>query len=351
MSVSSIASVAATSDRGADRPEDGERVRCERRRPPGGDDVVEIGHVVAVQMGEEDGLEGARAGEARRPPAWSTPRAGVEQEVAGGRAHQGGGAGPVGGGERAAAAQDHYLHVDHSRVRRDQIMAESMTRYSPRRPPRPGPGRYPDARAVLPRAGRAPTGGADLRGEGPGAHSGRATAAGLTGTVVEIGFGSGFNVPHYPGDVDQVLAVEPSATAFRMAGRRIECLDGAGRPGRPRRTGATAWTTRAAMRPCAHSRLCTIPDVGRRAGRDPAGAPTRWPIPLPRARSGPGRRGRVVPARVEPVQRRLADGCHLTRDPVALARSAGFAIEEVDQDYGAGPKAWTYLTRAVAVRA
>jgi hypothetical protein len=55
--------------------------------------------------------------------------------------------------------------------------------------------------------------------------------------------------------------------------------------------------------------------------------------------------------RVEPIQRRVADGCHLTRDPLALVADAGFVVGEVEQKYGAGPKAWAYLTRAVTVRA
>src|SRR6185437_3412146 len=51
----------------------------------------------------------------------------------------------------------------------------------------------------------------------------RARAAqGLGGTVVEIGFGSGLNVPHYPPDVDVVLAVEPAGVARRLAARRVQ---------------------------------------------------------------------------------------------------------------------------------
>ena len=46
-------------------------------------------------------------------------------------------------------------------------------------------------------------------------------ASGLTGTVVEIGFGSGRNLEHLPDAVTQVLAVEPSSVAMHMARRRM----------------------------------------------------------------------------------------------------------------------------------
>ncbi len=45
--------------------------------------------------------------------------------------------------------------------------------------------------------------------------------AGLEGEVVEIGFGSGLNVPYYPAAVTSVDAVEPSDVAWRLASDRV----------------------------------------------------------------------------------------------------------------------------------
>jgi hypothetical protein len=44
---------------------------------------------------------------------------------------------------------------------------------------------------------------------------------GLWGTIVEIGFGSGLNVPVYPADVHHVFAVEPAHVARRLAEPRV----------------------------------------------------------------------------------------------------------------------------------
>ena len=41
--------------------------------------------------------------------------------------------------------------------------------------------------------------------------------AGLTGDILEIGYGSGLNQPHLPSSVTGVWAVEPSATALRLS--------------------------------------------------------------------------------------------------------------------------------------
>src|SRR5438876_7066171 len=43
----------------------------------------------------------------------------------------------------------------------------------------------------------------------------------VKGTVLEIGFGTGLNLPYYPRTVTKVVGVDPSATSARLARQRM----------------------------------------------------------------------------------------------------------------------------------
>jgi ubiquinone/menaquinone biosynthesis C-methylase UbiE len=159
--------------------------------------------------------------------------------------------------------------------------------------------------------------------------------AGLHGRVIEIGFGSGLNVPFYPPAVTAVEAVEPADLSWRLATDRVAAagvpvhrsgLDGESLPFPDATFDAalSTWT------------LCTIPDL------DTALAELRRVLK-------PGNtlhfveHGLAPDEAVRRCQRRLkrfVGGCHLTRPIPELITRAGFTITELDTFYGHGsPKA------------
>lgn len=154
----------------------------------------------------------------------------------------------------------------------------------------------------------------------------------LTGDVVEVGFGSGSNVAHYPTTVRRVVAVEPSDVAWRIAGKRVGAaavriersgLDGQSLPFPDASFdhALSTWT------------LCTIPNPVaalrelRRVLR-PGGQLHFLEHGL--APDEPVRRWQW---RFDPLQRRLAGGCHLSRPIASLITEGGFAITELDEFY------------------
>jgi SAM-dependent methyltransferase len=169
---------------------------------------------------------------------------------------------------------------------------------------------------------------------------------GLTGTVVEIGFGSGLNVPHYPPDVDMVLAVEPARVARLMAERRVEAstvpVEHVGLDGQ--RIPLDDASCDAAL--CTFT-LCTVPDPARALGELHRVLRPGGTVHFLEHGLSPDPSVAKWQRRLDPVQRRVADGCHLTRDAPSLVEGAGFALEIGEQRYGRGPKPWCWLSVGV----
>ena len=175
-----------------------------------------------------------------------------------------------------------------------------------------------------------------------------AVAAGLSGTVLEIGFGSGLNVASYPPEIELVYAVEPALTARKIAVPRI-----AASPIPIQYAGLHGETVALDDNSCDGAMctftLCTIPGV------EQALAELRRVL-KPGSRFhflehglAPDAKTRTWQRRLDPLEKRLADGCHLTRDPVELVKAAGFELEFVHSEYTKGPKPWVFMTFGQAI--
>jgi SAM-dependent methyltransferase len=163
----------------------------------------------------------------------------------------------------------------------------------------------------------------------------RRVCEGLAGEVVEIGFGSGLNVPFYPPEVERVAAVEPADVGWRLAGKRVGAttipversgLDGQSLPFPDDSFDAalSTWT------------MCTIPDIDAalrelRRVLKPGGE-----LHFVEHGLAPDEPVQRWQHRLEPIQKRVFGGCHLTRPTVELLRGAGFTIDRLDTYYEQG---------------
>jgi SAM-dependent methyltransferase len=172
----------------------------------------------------------------------------------------------------------------------------------------------------------------------------------LHGRVLEVGFGSGLNIPFYPAAVTQVDAVEPSELAWKISEkRRMETTVPIGRVSRDAQKLNIAGDRYDAA--LVTFSLCTIPDPAA-ALREVARV-LRSGAALHFLEHGISDDPKVATwqRRLEPLQRRIAGGCHLTRDPVELAESAGLIVKMVERgELPGGPKPFTAGFFGEAVR-
>jgi ubiquinone/menaquinone biosynthesis C-methylase UbiE len=168
------------------------------------------------------------------------------------------------------------------------------------------------------------------------------------GRVLEIGIGSGLNLPFYGAGVDAVIGLDPSSPLLTMAqgqataGAPVSMMQGTAEA-IPLETASvdtvvTTWT------------LCSIPDVTaalaemRRVlkpggallvvehGRAPDAAVARWQD------------------RLTPLWKPIAGGCHLNRKIDALIHDAGFAVTDLRAGYMRGPRPFTFMYEGRAKR-
>ena len=173
--------------------------------------------------------------------------------------------------------------------------------------------------------------------------------AGVKGRVLEVGFGSGHNLPFYERGVEKVVGLDPSGESARLGRKRIEQ---AKFPVEfvPLRGEQIAAANASFDSVVSTFTLCTISDPG-------AALAQMLRVLRPGGHFYFLEHGRSDEAKVRRWQDRLngaqnyfAGGCHLNRPMDQLIVGAGFEIESLERYYAEGPKFMSCLYRGVARR-
>ena len=167
------------------------------------------------------------------------------------------------------------------------------------------------------------------------------------GRVLEIGVGSGRNLPFYAGEASVVVGLDPSEPLLRMARRQAAA---AAVPAFLVEGSASALPLPAASVDAAIMTwtLCSIAEplqalVELRRVLKPAAELFFLEHGL-----SPDPRLALWQRRLSPWWRPLAGGCHLDRNPEALLREAGFEILELGHFTIRGPRLLTYMSEGRA---
>jgi ubiquinone/menaquinone biosynthesis C-methylase UbiE len=171
--------------------------------------------------------------------------------------------------------------------------------------------------------------------------------AAVKGRVLEVGFGSGHNLAHYPAAVERVVGIDPSGESAKLARKRIARapfpVEFLPLPGEqiPAPDGSFDSVVSTFT-------LCTIPDplaALRQMRRVLAPGGRFFFVEHGRSDDAKVRRWQD---RLNGLQQRFVGGCNLNRPMDQLITAAGFELESLERYYAQGPKFMAYLYRGIA---
>jgi len=156
--------------------------------------------------------------------------------------------------------------------------------------------------------------------------------SGLTGTVLELGFGSGLNCSLYPEAVTDVLAIEPADRAWDMAAKqRSESAAPVARAGLDgQRLDLANDSVDSAL---ITFTLCTIPDADTALQEVARVLKPGGTVHIAEHGASPDPSVARWQQRLDPMQQRVFGGCHLTRDPILMLAAAGFTDADIQTGY------------------
>jgi ubiquinone/menaquinone biosynthesis C-methylase UbiE len=167
------------------------------------------------------------------------------------------------------------------------------------------------------------------------------------GRVLEIGVGSGLNLPFYGASVSEILALEPAPKLIAMAQQLtrasvapVKFIEASAEAmpidDHSVDTVVTTWT------------MCTIPQatialsemrrVLKRSGR----------LVFVEHGLAPDKGVRWWQDRLTPAWRRISGGCHLNRPVREMIEQGGFRVDRLEAAYMRGPKPMTFMYEGTA---
>jgi ubiquinone/menaquinone biosynthesis C-methylase UbiE len=168
------------------------------------------------------------------------------------------------------------------------------------------------------------------------------------GEVLEVGIGSGLNLPFYSSDVRRVYGVDPSVELQRMARKRamaepieVEFLSQSAEEQLPFAnesidTVVITWT------------LCSVPNASKALQQMKRVLKARGRLIFLEHGRAPDPGIAIWQDRFTPFWKRIGGGCHLNRKIDDLITAAGFRITELKTSYLPGPRPMTYTYQGVA---
>ena len=171
------------------------------------------------------------------------------------------------------------------------------------------------------------------------------------GKVLEIGIGSGLNLPFYSAGVKSIIGVDPSLELQRLARARaargkipVEFLLQSAAEPLPIEAGCvdTAVSTWS---------LCSVPDAAAALGQIRRALQPDGRFIFVEHGCAPAKGVVAWQNRLTPCWKRIAGGCRLNRKMDELIRGAGFEITELKNEYLPGPRPMTYTYEGIAVKA
>jgi ubiquinone/menaquinone biosynthesis C-methylase UbiE len=162
------------------------------------------------------------------------------------------------------------------------------------------------------------------------------------GRVLEVGIGSGINLPLYGEHVSEVVGLEPSPQLRVLAERAAEqarvpisVVAGSAElmplDSRSVDTVVTSWT------------LCSIADASGALREMLRVLKPDGQLLFVEHGQAPEESVRRWQNRLTPLWKRIGGGCHLNRPIRALIENAGFAISQIDTGYMKGPRPMTFM--------